>query len=44
MMSSNEFVERCKAAVVDYFNNRADKTDRVSIVADNVYEIGRAHV
>ena len=39
MMSSNEFGERCKAAVVDYFNNRADKTDRVSIVADNVYVV-----
>lgn len=38
-MSNNKFVEKCKAAVVDYFNSHAEKTDGVLISKDDVYVV-----
>lgn len=30
-MGSKDFFEKCKKIVVDYFNSRADKTDKKQI-------------
>lgn len=38
-MSNDQFVERCKTAVQDYFNSHAEKTDNVLISKDDVYVV-----
>ncbi|MCI9224962.1 MAG: hypothetical protein HFE91_05805 [Acutalibacter sp.] len=38
-MSNDQFIERCKAAVQDYFNSHAEKTDNVLISTDDVYVV-----
>ena len=38
-MSNDQFVAKGKAAVLDYFNNRADKTDNVLLSEDDVYVV-----
>lgn len=38
-MSNDQFAAKCKAAVLDYFNNRADKTDNVLLSEDDVYVV-----
>lgn len=38
-MGNNTFIELCKQQVVDYFNNRADKTDNTSITKDDVFVV-----
>ena len=36
-MSNNEFEIYCKKIVVDYFNEKVEKTDKLKITEDNVY-------
>lgn len=36
-MSNNDFINICKDVVVDYFNNRVEKTDGVCITTEDVY-------
>ena len=36
-MDNGKFLELCKQTVVDYFNNRVDKTDNAIITADEVF-------
>lgn len=36
-MSNNEFQKLCKKVVVDYFNNRVEKTDNKQITEDDVF-------
>lgn len=36
-MRNDQFAAKCKEAVRDYFNNRADKTDNVLLSVDDVY-------
>ncbi len=38
-MSNDQFIERCKAAVQDYFNSHAENTDNVLISTDDVYVV-----
>ena len=38
-MDNGKFVEMCKTFVVDYFNNRAYKTDSVVMTTDDVYVV-----
>lgn len=38
-MDNGKFIESCKAFVVDYFNNKVDKTDDVAITKDDVYVV-----
>lgn len=38
-MSNDQFVERCKAVVQDYFNSHAEKTGNVLISKDDVYVV-----
>ena len=38
-MDNGKFIQMCKAFVVDYFNNRADKTDSVVMTKDDVYVV-----
>lgn len=35
----NDFLHRAKLAVVDYFNDRVEKTDNFKINIDNVYVV-----
>lgn len=36
-MSNEQFATLCKEAVVNYFNEKVDKTDNTKITTDNVY-------
>lgn len=36
-MGNNEFLKLCKEIVVNYFNERSDKTDKTVIGEDNVF-------
>lgn len=36
-MKNNDFENLCKKTVVDYFNNRTDKTDKFEITEENVF-------
>ena len=36
-MGSQEFMQRCKEIVVDYFNHHCEKTDKADITSDQVY-------
>jgi len=36
-MSNDKFLKLCKKIIVDYFNNRTDKTDKYEITEDNVF-------
>ena len=38
-MGTEKFVEKCKKIIVDYFNGRAEKTDKMLIAADDVYVV-----
>ena len=38
-MGSKEFLEKCINTVVDYFNENADKTDKVLICKDDVFVV-----
>lgn len=38
-MGYKEFLENCIDIVVDYFNENADKTDKVMISEDNVFVV-----
>lgn len=38
-MDSKVFIEIAKKAVVDYFNNRVEKTDDTKIIDDDVYVV-----
>ena len=37
--SSGEFINICKAKVVDYFNEHCEKTDRADITVNDVYVV-----
>jgi len=39
IMSSDGFMQKCKEVIVDYFNNRSDKTDKFTITTDDVYVV-----
>ena len=36
-MNSNDFFNLCINTVVDYFNNRSDKTDKFTLTSDDVF-------
>ena len=36
-MGNDKFLDLCKKTIVDYFNNRTDKTDKFEITADNAF-------
>ena len=38
-MGNDEFLKLCKEKVVEYFNQRADKSDRKQITEDDVYDV-----
>lgn len=38
-MGSKEFLELCKQKIVEYFNERVDKTDNVQITLDDVFVV-----
>lgn len=38
-MGNNAFMNKCKEIVMDYFNSRADKSDRKSITVDDVFVV-----
>lgn len=38
-MNTTDFIKLCKDAVVDYFNNRADKTDNILISDEDVFVV-----
>ena len=38
-MGNDKFIELCKEKVVEYFNNRVDKTDDVYIAKDDVFVV-----
>ena len=37
--SSENFIDVCKKNIVDYFNNRSDKTDKFEITKDDVFVV-----
>lgn len=38
-MDGDKFLDLCKEIVVDYFNNRCDKTDKFTITKDDVFVV-----
>ena len=38
-MHNDEFLELCKKTVMNYFNNRSDKTDRYEIEENDVFVV-----
>ncbi len=38
-MNEKEFIKLCKKAVVDYFNEHADKTDQAQITEEDVFVV-----
>ena len=38
-MNEKNFVNLCKKTIVEYVNNKLDKSDGVSITEDNVYTV-----
>lgn len=38
-MDSNKFIDLCIGTVVDYFNNRSEKTDKFEITKDDVFVV-----
>lgn len=38
-MDNKTFIEMCKNAIVDYFNNHVDKTDNKNITKDDVFVV-----
>ena len=38
-MGSKEFLELCKQKIVEYYNERVDKTDNVKITLDDVFVV-----
>lgn len=38
-MGSKDFLEVCKQKIVDYYNERVDKTDNVQITLDDVFVV-----
>ena len=39
MLSSKDFIELNKQKLVEYFNNRSDKTDKFKITLDDVFVV-----
>lgn len=37
--SSENFIDICKKNIIDYFNNRSDKTDKFEITKDDVFVV-----
>lgn len=37
MMNQESFMDKAKRIVIDYFNERVEKTDGVKLIEDNVY-------
>ena len=38
-MDNNRFISLCKAVIVEYFNNRSDKTDKFTITENDVFVV-----
>lgn len=38
-MDNKKFIDLCIKTVVDYFNNRSDKTDKFEITKENVFVV-----
>ena len=38
-MENDKFLDLCKEKIVEYFNGRSDKTDKVAITSDNVFVV-----
>ena len=38
-MGNDEFLKMCKQAVMKYFNNRSDKTDKFEITLDDIFVV-----
>lgn len=38
-MENDKFLNLCKEKIVEYFNSRSDKTDKVTITSDNVFVV-----
>lgn len=38
-MKNDDFLKLCKEKVVEYFNNRSEKTDKVEITKDDVFVV-----
>ena len=38
-MENDKFLDLCKEKIVEYFNGRSDKTDKVTITSDNVFVV-----
>ena len=38
-MNEKEFIKLCKKAVIDYFNEHADKTDDTQLIEDDVFVV-----
>lgn len=38
-MDNKKFIDLCIQTVVDYFNNRSDKTDKFEITKENVFVV-----
>ena len=36
-MGNDKFLELCKKTILDYFNNRADKTDKFEITEKDIF-------
>lgn len=38
-MGNNEFIKLATQAVIDYFNNRVEKTDNIALTEDEVFVV-----
>lgn len=38
-MGNNEFIKLATQAVIDYFNNRVEKTDNITLTEDEVFVV-----
>lgn len=38
-MENDKFLDLCKEKIVEYFNGRSDKTDKVTITSDDVFVV-----
>ena len=38
-MENDKFLDLCKEKIVEYFNGRSDKTDKVAITSDDVFVV-----
>ena len=39
IMGNNEFIKLATQAVIDYFNNRVEKTDNIALTEDEVFVV-----